>query len=74
MAGRPETSLWSLVTCRAVEIEASTESPLATRADTVVILDFKINPLIVWVWVGFLLTIVGTLIAAWPKRSRLQAA
>jgi leucyl aminopeptidase len=37
MAGRPETSLWSLVTCRAVEIEASTESPLATRADTVVI-------------------------------------
>jgi cytochrome c-type biogenesis protein CcmF len=41
---------------------------------TMVILDFKINPLIVWVWIGFLLTILGTGLAAWPRRSRLQAA
>ncbi len=27
----------------------------------------KINPLISWVWVGFVLTIVGTSLAGWPR-------
>ncbi len=38
-----------------------------------IVLDIKINPLIVWVWVGFLLTILGTVVAVWPKRARALA-
>jgi cytochrome c biogenesis factor len=26
-----------------------------------------------WVWAGFLLTIIGSAIAAWPKTTRLAA-
>ena len=39
-----------------------------------IILDVKINPLIIWVWIGFLLTILGTTLAAWPKRERQLVA
>jgi cytochrome c-type biogenesis protein CcmF len=28
----------------------------------------KINPLISWAWVGFLLTIIGTALASWPRK------
>lgn len=30
--------------------------------------DVKINPLISWVWGGFVILIMGTALAAWPKR------
>jgi cytochrome c-type biogenesis protein CcmF len=33
----------------------------------------KINPLISWVWVGFVLTILGSALAAWPKTSAVAA-
>jgi len=33
----------------------------------------KINPLISWVWVGFVVTIIGTAIAMYPKRTRAAA-
>jgi len=39
-----------------------------------VALEVKVNPLIVWVWIGFLLTILGTTLAAWPKAERQLAA
>jgi cytochrome c-type biogenesis protein CcmF len=45
-----------------------------TKADSDIVLDVKINPLIVWVWVGFLLTILGTTLAAWPKKERQLVA
>jgi cytochrome c biogenesis factor len=41
-----------------------------TKPDSSIVLDVKINPLIVWVWVGFLLTILGTTLAVWPKPDR----
>ena len=28
----------------------------------------KVNPMISWTWAGFLLMILGTALAAWPKR------
>jgi cytochrome c-type biogenesis protein CcmF len=30
--------------------------------------DVKINPLVSWVWAGFALLIIGTAIAAWPRK------
>jgi cytochrome c-type biogenesis protein CcmF len=30
--------------------------------------DAKINPLISWAWAGFLITVIGTAIAAWPRK------
>jgi cytochrome c-type biogenesis protein CcmF len=38
-----------------------------------IVLNIKVNPLIVWVWIGFFLTIVGTALALWPKRARAAA-
>jgi cytochrome c-type biogenesis protein CcmF len=35
--------------------------------DGQVVLQVKINPLISWAWFGFLLTIIGTALAMWPK-------
>jgi cytochrome c-type biogenesis protein CcmF len=35
------------------------------------VLNFKINPLIVWVWIGFVILIAGTTLAVWPKRGQL---
>jgi len=31
-------------------------------------MNLKVNPLISFAWIGFLLTIVGTTIAVWPKK------
>jgi cytochrome c-type biogenesis protein CcmF len=28
----------------------------------------KINPLITWVWIGFVFTIIGTALASWPRK------
>ena len=36
-------------------------------------MNVKINPLISWVWVGFILTILGTCIAMWPRRQPAAA-
>jgi cytochrome c-type biogenesis protein CcmF len=36
--------------------------------------DVKINPMISWAWAGFLIMILGTGIAMWPKRERELAA
>jgi cytochrome c-type biogenesis protein CcmF len=36
--------------------------------------DVKINPLISWAWAGFLLTVIGTAIASWPRRGTVLAA
>ena len=33
----------------------------------------KINPLISWVWFGFLVSVIGTAIAMWPKKQVLAA-
>ena len=33
----------------------------------------KINPLISWVWFGFLLTIIGTSLASYPKKLAVAA-
>ncbi|MDH4139861.1 MAG: cytochrome c biogenesis protein CcsA [Coriobacteriia bacterium] len=38
-----------------------------------IVLNVKVNPLISWVWVGFLLTIIGAGLAAWPKRAPVAA-
>lgn len=35
--------------------------------DGEVSLQVKINPLISWVWLGFLITVIGTALAMWPK-------
>ena len=32
--------------------------------------DVKINPLISWLWAGFGVLLVGTSIAAWPRKDR----
>ncbi len=32
-------------------------------------MNVKINPLISWAWFGFALTIIGTVLAMWPKRA-----
>jgi cytochrome c-type biogenesis protein CcmF len=32
-----------------------------------------VNPLVSWVWLGGLVFILGTLIAAWPEREMLSA-
>ena len=37
-------------------------------------LTVKFFPMQSWVWVGFVITILGSGLAAWPRRSRLQAA
>jgi len=36
--------------------------------------EVKINPLISWAWVGFVIMIMGTGIAMWPKKERVLAA
>jgi cytochrome c-type biogenesis protein CcmF len=36
--------------------------------------EVKINPMISWAWVGFVIMILGTGIAMWPKRERILAA
>jgi len=36
--------------------------------------DVKINPLISWAWAGFILMILGTAIAAWPRKELPVAA
>lgn len=35
--------------------------------------DVKINPLISWAWAGFVLLILGTALAAWPRREPVLA-
>ncbi len=40
--------------------------------DAAISMQVKINPLISWVWVGFVFTIVGTSLAAWPKKQTLN--
>jgi len=35
--------------------------------------DVKINPLISWAWVGFILMIFGTAIASWPRKELVAA-
>ncbi|HSQ22629.1 MAG TPA: cytochrome c biogenesis protein CcsA [Coriobacteriia bacterium] len=37
-------------------------------------LTVKFFPMQSWVWVGFVITILGSGLAAWPRRSRLKAA
>jgi len=37
-------------------------------------LTVKFFPMQSWVWVGFVITILGSGLAAWPRRGRLQAA
>ncbi|MBN2840659.1 MAG: cytochrome c biogenesis protein CcsA [Coriobacteriia bacterium] len=37
-------------------------------------LTVKFFPMQSWVWIGFVITILGSGLAAWPRRSRLQAA
>jgi hypothetical protein len=34
----------------------------------------KINPMISWTWAGFVLTIIGAALAAWPKKRPELAA
>lgn len=41
--------------------------------DNGIAMNVKINPLISWAWAGFILTIIGTTIAVWPKRRRAAA-
>jgi cytochrome c-type biogenesis protein CcmF len=41
--------------------------------DNTVSLDVKINPLISFTWLGFLLLTAGTLVAVWPKRQSAGA-
>jgi cytochrome c-type biogenesis protein CcmF len=33
----------------------------------------KINPLISWAWIGFLITTIGTALASWPKKQPVAA-
>jgi len=40
--------------------------------DSAISMQVKINPLISWVWFGFVLTIVGTSLASWPKKQTLN--
>jgi cytochrome c-type biogenesis protein CcmF len=44
------------------------------EADRGLSFNVKINPMISWAWVGFLITILGTAIAMWPKRERALEA
>ncbi len=37
-------------------------------------LTVKFFPMQVWVWTGFILTIIGSALASWPKRRKLAAA
>ncbi len=39
----------------------------------IISMQVKINPLISWVWAGFLLTIVGTALASYPKKRAVPA-
>ncbi len=36
--------------------------------------DVKINPLVSWTWAGFVVLILGTVLAVWPKREPQPAA
>jgi cytochrome c-type biogenesis protein CcmF len=36
--------------------------------DGLLSMQVKINPLISWVWVGFVFTIIGTALASWPRK------
>jgi cytochrome c-type biogenesis protein CcmF len=38
-----------------------------------IVLNIKVNPLITWVWIGMVLTFLGTVLACWPKRTRAAA-
>jgi cytochrome c-type biogenesis protein CcmF len=42
--------------------------------DTELTFDVKINPMISWAWFGFLLTVIGTAIASWPRKESPLAA
>jgi len=33
-----------------------------------------LNPLVNWVWIGGLVFILGTLVAAWPERELIEVA
>jgi cytochrome c biogenesis factor len=41
--------------------------------DTNVAITVKFFPMQSWVWAGFVITILGTALASWPKRQRLAA-
>ncbi|MFA5844127.1 MAG: cytochrome c biogenesis protein CcsA [Coriobacteriia bacterium] len=45
----------------------------AVSDDGQISMNVKINPLIGFVWTGFLITIIGTALAVWPKRRALAA-
>lgn len=36
-------------------------------------LDVKINPLIWFVWIGFILLLIGAGLSAWPKKKAITA-
>lgn len=38
--------------------------------DSAISMQVKVNPLISWAWVGFVMMIVGTSLAAWPKKQQ----
>ena len=44
-----------------------------TNEDGSLSMNLKVNPLISFAWAGFLLTIVGTTIAVWPKKQPAAA-
>ena len=46
----------------------------ATSGTTTLQFEIKINPMISWAWAGFIIMILGTGIAMWPKRERALAA
>jgi len=42
-----------------------------TNQDGSLSIEVKVNPLISWAWVGFVLLIIGTTLAVWPKKRRV---
>jgi cytochrome c-type biogenesis protein CcmF len=41
-------------------------------ADGLAAFQVLINPLVIWLWIGGVVLLAGTLIAAWPARKRRE--